>query len=197
MCMFIVSFIKDIIIWDYIFFFQDFFFKKATLHKWLTVYQIVHQKQHNKNTDHRTGHSMIYSVPVLDGDENVIYPERWVACRRKIYVLRFNFRTTTGKVKYKLLNCCNDEFLRTWKCNKLQMYIKRKGRDLTQSYDKSPHTDRKIQKATWQHKNATKNFDYTTIADRLGTVSWGNDSKCIQMYMTNKWQLIKSTVVLI
>ena len=28
----------------------------------------------------------------------------------------------------------------------------RKGRDLTQSYDKSPYTNRKIQKATWQHK---------------------------------------------
>ena len=25
-------------------------------------------------------------------------------------------------------------------------------------------------------KNATKNFDYTTIADRLRTVNWGNDS---------------------
>ena len=48
--------------------------------------------------------------------------------------------------------------------------------DLTQSYDKSPYTDRKIPKATWQHKNATKNFDYTTIADRLRTVSLGNDS---------------------
>ena len=35
---------------------------------------------------------------------------------------------------------------------------------------------RKIQKATWQHKTATKNFDYTTIADRLRTVSWGNNS---------------------
>ena len=45
-----------------------------------------------------------------------------------------------------------------------------KGRDLTRS------TDRKIQNATWQHKNATKNFDYTTIADRLRTVSWGNES---------------------
>ena len=51
-----------------------------------------------------------------------------------------------------------------------------KGRDLTQSYDKSPYTNRKIQIASWQHKNATKNFDYTTIADRLRTVSWGNDS---------------------
>ena len=40
---------------------------------------------------------------------------------------------------------------------------KRKRRDLTQSYDKNPYTDRKIIKATWQHKNATKNFDYTTI----------------------------------
>ena len=44
-----------------------------------------------------------------------------------------------------------------------------KGKDRTQSYDKSPYTDR-------QHKNATKNFGYTTIADRLRTVSWGNDS---------------------
>ena len=26
-----------------------------------------------------------------------------------------------------------------------------------------------------KHKNATKNFDYTTIADRLRTVSWSND----------------------
>ena len=29
---------------------------------------------------------------------------------------------------------------------------------------------------TWQHKNATKNFDYTTILDRLRTVSWSNNS---------------------
>ena len=54
--------------------------------------------------------------------------------------------------------------------------LREKGRDLTQSYEKSPYTHRKIQKATRQHKNATKNFDYTTIADRLRTVSWGNDS---------------------
>ena len=38
-----------------------------------------------------------------------------------------------------------------------------KGRDLTQSCDKNPYTHRTIQKATSQHKNATKNFDYTTI----------------------------------
>ena len=49
-----------------------------------------------------------------------------------------------------------------------------KGKDLTQSCDKNTYTHRTILKATWQHKNATKNFDYTTIADRLRTVSWGN-----------------------
>ena len=54
--------------------------------------------------------------------------------------------------------------------------IREKGKDLTQSCDKSPYTHRKIQKATWQHKNATKTFDYTTIADRLRTVSWSNSS---------------------
>ena len=44
------------------------------------------------------------------------------------------------------------------------------GRDLTRSYDKLPYTNRKIQNAKWQHKNATKNLDYTTVADRLRTV---------------------------
>ena len=55
-------------------------------------------------------------------------------------------------------------------------YQREKGRDLTESCDKNPYTHRTIQKATWQHKNATKNFDYTTIADRLRTVSWSNIS---------------------
>ena len=54
--------------------------------------------------------------------------------------------------------------------------VREKGRDLTQSCDKNPYTHRTIQKVTWQHKNATKNFDYTTIADRLRTVSWSNSS---------------------
>ena len=31
-------------------------------------------------------------------------------------------------------------------------------------------------KVNGQHKNATKNFDFTTIADRLRTVSWSNNS---------------------
>ena len=41
-----------------------------------------------------------------------------------------------------------------------------KGRARTRSYNKSAYTQRKIRKATWQHKHAAKNFDYTTIADR-------------------------------
>ena len=38
------------------------------------------------------------------------------------------------------------------------------------------HTPTEKKKAGWQNTNATKNFDYTTIADRLRTVSWGNDN---------------------
>ena len=41
---------------------------------------------------------------------------------------------------------------------------------------KTPTPTEQSKKATWQHKNATKNFDYTTIADRLRTVSWSNSS---------------------
>ena len=59
--------------------------------------------------------------------------------------------------------------------------VTEKGRYLTQSYDKIRYTHRKIQKATRQHKNATKNFDYKTIADWLRTVSWGNDSNPISV----------------
>ena len=47
---------------------------------------------------------------------------------------------------------------------------------------KAPAPDRKIQKASWQHKNAIKNFDYTTIADRLRTASLGNDSHPIDIF---------------
>ena len=33
---------------------------------------------------------------------------------------------------------------------------KNKERDLTQSYDKSPYTNRKFKKGKWQHENAIK-----------------------------------------
>ena len=56
-----------------------------------------------------------------------------------------------------------------------------KGRDLTQSYDKSPSPTEKIQKATWQHKNAKKIVDYTTIVDQLRTVSWTKNNHPISV----------------
>ena len=56
------------------------------------------------------------------------------------------------------------------------LYVGEKGRDLTQSCDKTPTPTEQSNKATWQHKNSTKNFDYTTIADRLRTVSWSDSS---------------------
>ena len=34
-----------------------------------------------------------------------------------------------------------------------------KGRDLTQSYDKSPYTNRNVKRAKWQHKQRHKKFD--------------------------------------
>ena len=54
--------------------------------------------------------------------------------------------------------------------------VKEKGRDLPWSFDKSPYIHRKIQKAIDNIKNASKNFDYTTIVDRLRTVSLSNSS---------------------
>ena len=54
--------------------------------------------------------------------------------------------------------------------------LREKGKDLAQSCDKNPYTHRNIRKATWQHKNATKNFDNTTIADQLRKVSLSNSS---------------------
>ena len=58
----------------------------------------------------------------------------------------------------------------------LVQLLREKGRVLTRSYDKSTYTHRKIKKATWHHKDVTKNFDYITIADRLRTFSWSNNS---------------------
>ena len=54
------------------------------------------------------------------------------------------------------------------------MLKREKEGDLTQSYDKTPYTNRKFENQRTTRTNATKNFDYTTIADRLRTVSWSN-----------------------
>ena len=54
--------------------------------------------------------------------------------------------------------------------------MREKGRGMSQSFDKSAYAHWKIQIARWQHKNATNNFDYTTIADRLSSVNLSNNS---------------------
>ena len=64
----------------------------------------------------------------------------------------------------------------TFRRSTLIFLIREKGSDLTQSCDKIPYTNRKDQKATDNIKRATENFDFTTIADRLRTVSWSNSS---------------------
>ena len=51
--------------------------------------------------------------------------------------------------------------------------LQREKGDLVQSYDKNPYSKFENQ---WTIQNATKNFDYTTIADRLRTVSRSNSS---------------------
>ena len=49
---------------------------------------------------------------------------------------------------------------------------RKKGRDLTQSYDKNPYTNRNVKSDNIY--NATKKFDYTAVADRLRTISCSN-----------------------
>ena len=49
--------------------------------------------------------------------------------------------------------------------------FREKWKGLNQSYYKNSYIQRKIQNVTWQHKNATKNFNNTKIADQLRTVS--------------------------
>ena len=41
---------------------------------------------------------------------------------------------------------------------------------------KAPTPTNNPKKSTWQHKNASKNIDYITIAERPTTVTWGKDS---------------------
>ena len=58
----------------------------------------------------------------------------------------------------------------------IELVQEKNGRDLTQPYDRSPYTDRKIQKATWQHKFIFK-LMYTCIFYYLNELrlkaSWG------------------------
>ena len=65
---------------------------------------------------------------------------------------------------------CGDRFyysheILTQKNKKLQIE-REKGRDLTQSYDKSPYTNRNVKRAKWQHKQRHKK---SSIKQRLRT----------------------------
>ena len=61
--------------------------------------------------------------------------------------------------------------------NQITFGLKEKKEEIWRSpMTKAPTPTEKIKKATWQHKNATKIFAFTTIADLLRTVSWGSDS---------------------
>ena len=51
--------------------------------------------------------------------------------------------------------------------------VREKVRYLTQSFDKSSYTHRKIQKSNVKTRRL---HSYTAIADQLRAVSWGNDS---------------------
>ena len=49
-------------------------------------------------------------------------------------------------------------------------------RYLTQYYEKTPLSTEKLKKQSDNTKKTHQNFDYTTIVDRLGAISWSNDS---------------------
>ena len=66
--------------------------------------------------------------------------------------------------------------LNTRSKNYIYTHIRVKGRDLTQSYDKSPYTYRKLQKSRVPTQQRNLKFDYKTTADRLRKVSWSDYS---------------------
>ena len=84
-------------------------------------------------------------------------------CRKNVHCLVFVFFTPK---KYYV------QFSR----RKKKQDTRQKGGDLTQSYDKSPYTNRNVKRENDNTSNATKKFDLTAIADRLRTVSWSNYS---------------------
>ena len=54
--------------------------------------------------------------------------------------------------------------------------MEKKKKEIWLSHMTKPPIPTENSKTKGQLTNATKNFDYTTIADRLRTVSWSNNS---------------------
>ena len=67
---------------------------------------------------------------------------------------------------------------------KTQNLIREKGRDLTQSFGKSPYTNREIQKASWQHKNRHKK---NSITQRL----WTDSGRSVGVTSVNPTGVVK------
>ena len=79
--------------------------------------------------------------------------------------------------RYYLLIRLESRTSRNWKWLNFRFLWQQKKEDLTQSCDKSPYIrQKKSEKQRDNTKNATKNFDYTTIVGRHRTVSWSNNS---------------------
>ena len=65
-----------------------------------------------------------------------------------------------------------------------------KGRDPTQSYDKSPYTHRKIQKATWQHKKRHKCVAIQVILEQFINIDSIPRNACGTSRDIFKWYLM-------
>ena len=109
-------------------------------------------------------------------------------------------KTVTVFKKIFVVVCCIftftiDAYLRIkvkrlWKVNMFRPFLKRKDRRSDPVLWQKPPYYHKM-KVRGEHKDATKNFDNTAIADRLRTVSWNN--YCHQIGWTGFGDLNLST----
>ena len=101
---------------------------------------------------------------------------------------------TPGPVPFETCICSYVETIHCWTCHDSGLWISNipwswryfhfvstcweKKEDIWFSpFTKAPTARDKSKKERKQHKNVTQNFDCTTIADRLRTVSWSNNSQ--------------------
>ena len=125
-------------------------------------------------------HTTASALPFFYMQINLIW--RWKEIWTKMYRFKFFFSHTDILLSYQKRQSDitrQDIFKSNWYISwltRLNQWEKEKREEIWHSpITKAPTPTEKSKKATRQHKNATKNFDYTTIADRLRTVSFGND----------------------
>ena len=78
-----------------------------------------------------------------------------------IHTFFFPWLPTWNKKKFAIRN-----FGQKYKLKVFYILSREKGRYLTQSYDKSPYTNRNVKRAKCQHKQRHKKFDYRAVANR-------------------------------